>query len=399
MDPQLWHTRPLLAFASLLPVPLGALWMILAPALPPFARRRALLTALTWLLTRVAFGALVWGALGHSGIDQLTFFLPQARHALAGQLVYRDFPSAYGPLFAPLLAVAVAALGNVGPFVLFLCADFIAWRALAAADGEASEAAWGYVALPLVWYLAVRYAQDEPLCAAFIALAYLAHKRAWPMLAGLALGVGLLVTKPLFALPALPFLLAGRGRARLVLAAAAPVVLVYGALLVMRAPVLQPFTLEGGNFGVGPTLWRVPVTLLHFDLPGATGWLPFAALLAAGVALLVRRGAPLEAHAAWQYGAFAALSPKFMIMYAIMWAPLIAVWAAKDPDRRGWWLLYGATLPLAWYLDSGPMQGLFGIGWQVVGVAGIIGVALLALWPLAEMRRAADPTGSPDAAA
>lgn len=388
MDPQLWHTKPLLAFASLLPVPIGALWMILAPALPCFSRHRALLSALTWLLTRVAFGVLVWGVLGHSGIDQLTFFLPQAKHALAGQLVYRDFPSAYGPLFAPLLGVMVATLGNAGPFVLFLFADFVAWRALAAADGEASEVAWGYVALPLVWYLAVRYAQDEPLCAAFIALAYLALRRERPLAAGLALGLGLLVTKPLFALPALPFLLAGKGRLRLALAAAVPVVILYGALLLMRAPILQPFTLEGGNFGVGPTLWRVPVVLLHFDLPGAVGWLPLAALLALGVVLLVRRGAPLEAHAAWQYGAFAALSPKFMTMYAIMWAPLLAVWAAKDPDRRGWWLLYGAMLPLAWYLDSGPMQGLFGMGWHLVGVTGIIGVALLALWPLWEMRRA-----------
>ena len=275
--------------------------------------------------------------------------------------------------------------------MLFLFADFVAWRALAAAEGETSEVAWGYVALPLVWYLAVRYAQDEPLCAAFVALAYLAVRRDRALLAGLALGIGLLVTKPLFVLPALPFLLAGRGRGKRMLAAAVPVVLVYGVLLAWHAPILQPFTLEGGNFGVGPTLWRVPVTLLHFDLPGALGWAPFALLLVLGMVMLSRRGASLEAHAAWQYGAFAALSPKFMTMYAIMWAPLLAVWAAKDPDRGGWWRLYGALLPLAWYLDSGPMQGLFGMGWHLVGVTGIIGVALLALWPLWGLRRGSEP--------
>ena len=162
-------------------------------------------------------------------------------------------------------------------------------------------------------------------------------------------------------------------------------VLVYGALLVMRAPIWQPLTLEGGNFGVGPTLWRVPVTLLGFDL-GVAGWLPFIVLAAIGVWRL-RAAGSAEAHATWQFGAFAALAPKFMPMYAVMWAPLLALWAAPDADRRGWLLVYGSLLPLAWYLDSGPLQGLFGAGWQVTAVLGLVGIAVLALWPTKGMGR------------
>ncbi len=389
MDPTLWHARPLLALASLLPAPLGALWMVLAPALPVFRDRRGLLGALTWLATRVAFAVLVWGVLGHRGVDENAFFLPQARHAMAGEIPYRDFASAYGPLFAPLLGLALRFFGETGPFALFLAADFVAWRALAAAEGEASECAWAYASMPVVWYLAVRYAQDEPLGAAFVALAWWAHRRDRPAWAGLALGVGLVVTKPLFALLALPFLLGSRARARLALAAAAPVALVYGTLLAWHVPVLQPFALEGANFGVGPTLWRLPVVLGGFDLPGLAGWLPFAALVAVGAILLARRGAGPEAHAVWQYGAFAALAPKFMNMYAILWAPLLAAWAAPDPDRRGWLVLYASLLPLAWVLDSGPLQGLFGVGWRLVAIVGIPAIAALALWPLWDMRRAA----------
>lgn len=386
MNPELWQTRPLLALLSVLPVPLGAIWMALGPQFPVLRSRRGLLAALTWIATRVVLGALVWGVLGHHGIDQLTFFLPQARHALEGGLPYRDFPSAYAPLFAPLLGLCVRVLGELGPFVLFLAADFGAWRALAAAEGEGSEAVWAYVALPPVWYFTVRYAQDEALAALFVSLAWLAVRRGRPAFGGLALATGLLVTKPLFALVALPFVLAPGRRGPMLLALLAPVVLVYGALLALGAPVWQPLVLEGANFGVGPTLWRVPVVLLGFDL-GAFGWLPFAALALAGIVVLFRRGAPASDHAAWGYGAFAALSPKFMPMYVVMWAPLLAIWSADDPDRRGWLLLYGALLPLAWYLDSGPLQGLFGVGWHIVAVLGLLVVALLALWPVWTLSR------------
>lgn len=386
MNPELWRTQPLLALASLAPVPLGALWMAIAPQLPILKSHRVALAWFTWLATRVAFGALLWGALGHSGVDQLAFFLPQAKAALAGGLPYRDFASAYGPLFAPLLGVAVRALGDAGPFVLFLLADFVTWRALVAADEEEGEAPWAWAALPMIWYFTVRYAQDEALGAMFVALAWGALRNRRPAFAGLALGLGVVATKPLFALLVVPFALAAPSRRVVLGAAPAPVLLVYGGLLALGAPIAQPFTLEGGNFGVGPTLWRVPVVLAGFD-PGIVGWLPFALLALVGAALLARRNASIPDHAAWQYGAFAALAPKFMPMYSVLWAPLLAAWAAGDPDRRGWLLVYGALLPLAWYLDSGPLQGLFGLGWQVVAIAGLVGVALLAMWPLRVLLR------------
>jgi hypothetical protein len=362
--------------------------MVLAPQLGVFRERRRMLAWATWLATRVVFAGIVWGLLGHAGTDQLAFFLPQARHVLAGELPYRDFPSAYGPLFAPLLAAGVVALGSTGPLVLFLAGDFVAWRALAAAEGDTGEAAWGYVAVPAVWYLAVRYAQDEPLAAAFVALAWLASRRGRPAWAGLALGVGLLVTKPLFVLPALPVLLAARRRGPLLAGALAPVVIGYGIFLALGAPVLQPLVLEGGRIGIGPTLWVLPTVLLGLD-PGLAGWLPFAALFAWGVATLARRGADAPQHAAWQYGAFAALSPKFMPMYAIMWAPLVCAWCAREPARMRWLALYGSVLPLAWYLESGPLQGLFGPAWKAVACVGLPFGALLALWPIVrELRQA-----------
>ncbi len=383
MDPQIWQQRPLWAIASLAPVLLGVVWMALARELPPLARRPALLGWLTWTATRVGFAALVWGVFGHSGIDQNAFFLPQARHALAGELPYRDFASAYAPLFAPLLALALRLVGEAGPFMLFLLADLIAWRAISAAEGETSEASWAYVATPLTWYFTVRYGQDEALAAAFLALAWWALRRGRGGVAGLVLGAGLVFTKPLFALPALVLVIAAAPRARIALIAWATALsgAVYGAFVMAGADVLQPLRLEGASFGVGPTLWRVPVTLFGWDA-GPIGWLPFGLLALVGIVLLAKRHRDAAAQGVWQYGAFAALAPKCMPMYVAMWAPLLAVWAGRDADARGWWIVYGALLPLAWALDSGPLQGMFGPMWQATAVLGLTGIAALALWPL-----------------
>jgi len=386
MDPELWRTHPALAIASLAPVLLGAAWMAFARGLPVLREHRALVTAATWIATRVAFAVIVWGVFGHMSLDSRTWFVPQARAVLAGGLPYRDFQSVHGPLFAPLLAPAVALFGDLGPGIVFLAADLVTWRALAAAEGEASDAAWAWVAMPIVWISVVRYAQDEPLAALFVALAWLASKRERPVAAGLALAAGFLCSKPLLPLPALA-LFAGmhgaRARTRLVLAALIPVALVYADFAALGAPVLQPLTLEGGAFGTGPTLWRLPAVFGHID-PGLWGWLPFVALAAWGLARLGARGAGAPAHAAWQYGAFAALSPKFLPMYALLWTPLLGVWAGAEPRRKTWLVLEGTLLALAWPLESGPLQGLFGAIWRAIAILGIAAMGLLALWPIAE---------------
>lgn len=385
MNPDLWRSDPLLAVASLLPIAAGAVWLVVAPRTkgggPP-----PVVIWLTWIATRVAFAFVVHGLVRHASVDVTAFFLPQARHVLAGDIPYRDFASAYGPLFTPLLAAAVAAFGATGPLVLFLIGDLVAWRALATAEGEQSHAAWLWVALPGVWYLTVRYGQDEALGAAFIALGALAAGRNRPVLAGSVLGAGLVATKPLFALAAVAFFVAARRPLAILAASVLPAALVYGALAALGAPVLQPFALEGAAFGIGPTVWRVPTVLAGFH-PGPSAWVPFAALAVVGIVLLRRRRASVPDHAAWQFGAFAAFGPKFMPMYFILWAPLLVLWSAADGSRRRWLALYASVLPLAWYFDSGPLQGGFGPLWQVAAAVFMVAIAMLALWPVVTLCR------------
>jgi hypothetical protein len=321
-------------------------------------------------------------------VDTLGFFLPQARRALAGLLPYRDFATSYAPLFPMLLALPVKLLGPVGPGVVFLAGDLLAWRVMClgrrGAQGTRLEGpAWYYLAFPPVWYFAVRYAQDETLCALFLAAALVAADRRRPVLSGLSLAGGLLLTKPLFALAAVPFLVApGIRRGPLLLAFAIPSAAVYGACLAAGAPVWQPLILEGSKFGVGPTLWRVLRLLGCPDLP-IWSWMPWGLVWCGGMAWLAMRRARLVDQLVWTYSALAFLSLKFMPMYVVIWAPALAAWVAEARSTRLAWLsLTGLLLPLSWYIESGPIQGLFGPGVRIAAIVGLLAGALCALWPL-----------------
>jgi hypothetical protein len=384
MNPELWH-RPLLALLSWLPVPLGCVAMIL-PAWPAAARQigRPWAAWVFFAVTRVAFAALVFGALRHLSIDLTLFHEPQGRAALAGQLPYRDFVSLYAPGFPYLLGLSLRLSPVWGPLALFIAADLCAFLALARAHGDASPGvsspAWLYLAFPPVWYFEIRYAQDESLAALFVALALLAlacHRSGW---SGAALAAGQLVTKPLFGVAALPMLLGTRHRTAW-LGYAVPVGLVYLAMTLGALPWWRDLRLEASSFGVGPVLWRLPVLWWHVEL-GALAWVPEAVLGLGGILWLMGRGADGVTLAAWAWGCHALLAPKLLPMYVVMVTPVLAAWVARRPGRLGWWALYGFAMGTAWYADSGPLQGLLGPTGVALGAFGMMLPVACAGWLL-----------------
>lgn len=378
MSPELWRS-PLLALAVLLP--LGAAWMAVAPDLPPFRGRRALLGTFTWCATRLGFGVLQWWALREGGAEPLPGALAEALAALSGGLPHRDFASPHAALFAPLMGAAVAALGAAGPALLLLAADFGTWRALAAAEGEDGEPAWVWAALPLAWCLTPREGRDELFAAFGVALAWLGLRRDRPGAAGLALGLAALVTGPAMAWLAWPFVAgARRGRAVLAAAALAPPVLLALAERALGADAAQPWRLAWAAPGAGATLGRLAEGFAWHP-PAALAWGACVAWAAAGLVLLARRPGRVLAHAVWTFGALAAFAPRFVAVDAVAWTPLLALWSAGDPDRRGWLVVYGALLPAAGALAGPAVHGAWGPMWRLTGMAAILGMAALALWP------------------
>jgi hypothetical protein len=406
VSPELWLRDPWFVLFSFLPVPLGVAWMLLGPRLPLAREPRgaAWLAALTWIVTRAAFALLLWGVLGHLSVDLLGFFVPQAERAAAGALPYRDFATAHSPLFPFVLAAGFLVAGPVGIAVLFVLADLGAWTMLVVRDRRHGVSAtrgsgWLYLTFPPTWYFTVRYSQDEPLSALCIAGALVALERRAEVTAGAWMAAGLLATKSLFGLAALPLALApGTGRRRRWLALLLPVAAVNGAMAALGAPIARPLTLlQADSFSHGPSLWRIPFVWYGVDL-GAWGWLPMVVVLATGAWWLRRQGASPLAHAAWIYGSFALLTPRGYPMYVVIWAPLLAVWvAAERRARLWWWAAYGLLLPLSFYLDSGPLSGLFGDAVRWLAAAGMAATAAAALWPMAQslLEHRSSPSAAP----
>ncbi|HKQ57459.1 MAG TPA: hypothetical protein VJY35_06295, partial [Candidatus Eisenbacteria bacterium] len=384
--------QPWLAFLSWLPVPLGvlALWL---PAWPPLARRIAKPWAslLFFALTRVVFAWVVFGVLGHRSWDWSGFLL-QSQAALEGRLPYRDFPSLFAPGLPYLFGAALALSPEWGLLALFLLADLGTFLLLARLPGgrapSRDSAAWAYLAFPPVWYFEIRYGQEEAVAALFVALALVALARGRGLLAGLALAAGQLVTKLLFGLAALPLLLGSRATMATRLAYLIPVGLVYAAMTVAGLPWMRELSGQAGEFGSGPTLWRLPQLWLGFEL-GRFAMVPFVVALAIGWWRLIRRTADGVSLLAWCWGCFALLAPKLLPMYVVMVAPGLAVWVAREGGRGRflWWGLYGFALATVWYADSGPVQGLFGPVGVALGAGVIVLTVALDLWLLREVWR------------
>ena len=391
MNPELWHAHPVLVLLSWLPVPLGtlALWL---PAWPPFARRfsRPWVTWLFFVFTRLAAGAVLVGT--HRPIDWGGFEW-LARMALAGQVPYRDFPTTFAPGLPYLMAAGYLLSPVWGFLVLFILADLTAFLTLSRLCGDVAprtdSPAWAYLAFPPVWYFETRYGQEEALAALFLALALLALARQHVVRTGLALAAGQLATKILFGLAALPLLFARRTPLATRVAYLAPVAAAYLVMPAIGMPWWRDIEVHAVEFGVGPTLWRLPALWLGLEL-GRFAMLPFAALLALGWWRLWRREADGVELGAWLWGCFALLAPKMWPMYVVVVSPLLAVWVSRGGRPRFiWWGLYGFAFSTVWYADSGPIQGLLGPAGVALAAFVLTFAVALDAWLLLEVWRRA----------
>jgi hypothetical protein len=324
----------------------GAVWLTLGPQIPLARRRRGLLALLTWAGSRAW---LAW--LAHAN-----------PWAIAGPLV----------------------------------ADFVAWRALADAYGEDGEAAWGWAATPMVAMFMLRAGPGVAYGAAAVALALALLRRGLDLPAGFALGSAVAIGGPWAAIATLPFALAF---VRSPLRLAALLVPVLGALTMWWGhanDAAWPAHLELPAAGTGPTLWRVPAALGL--APGAlVGWALAGAVAVYGAARLGRAGAGALTFGAWGFCVLAALAPGTSSAHLLAWMPFLCAWCADDPDRRGWWVIEGLALPLALVLEAGPLRGEHGPLWHYLALAGILGCAALALWPLHAL--STGPVATPERAA
>jgi hypothetical protein len=358
----------------------SAMWMAIAPQLPPFRERRDALAGITWFVSRGLCALVLLGLAADPGM---------AWGALLAVAGFGAFHPGAGA--APFAGPIDLPPGGAWRVPLAIGVDFVAWRALAAAEGDEGEAAWNWVASPLVLGIGVLFAAPRGAAVALVAVAHLLQRRGFGVASGLVTGLAAAWGGPaaLAAAVALAFA-PGRTPARALCTALA------GGAALAALRFLAPHAwnwawLPPAEPGGGVSLWRLAHAGSAF-VPGEWGWLPVAALLLAGCTALARRGAGAPALAAWTFGVFAVFAPSFPVREALPFAPLLAVWAADDPDRRGWWFLEGFALALCVVLELLATRTGDRTTWRFIGIAGIAGTALLALWPLRETLR--EPRGA-----
>ncbi len=250
-------------------------------------------SAVAWtglLVTRVGLFVLVFFVLGLPvQSDVAGYHYPQMKIALAGGLPYRDYFSAYAPLFA-YLGSAVLWVWNspkaiVALTLAFEVAGFAAWRGVADqffSRRTARLATLLYVFNALPIFNTAVDGQSQAWVACFLGFATLWLLRGRWARSGAALGGSLVAVKflPLIFAPAL-WLHAGR-RIRWIVGCGLLPALVYGACLAKHLDILQPLSYEGQQITCG----CLPFLLSSF-CPAGFPVILFDAVLLAALAIVL----------------------------------------------------------------------------------------------------------------
>jgi hypothetical protein len=186
-------------------------------------------------------------------------YVPEALLRLHGGIPYLSFQSSYAPLHSYLDAFIYSVVpGSLGLIFLAIAAEIAAlyfWIKIGRAvltDTQVRIAAVLYFFSPVSLQFVSIDGQNNAIISLFLALSIFLLLRRQDVLSGVAFGLSICVVKflPLVWLPA--FLLYNPRRFRWLLGAAIPVFLVYGYFgLVLHAPLLVPFTAEGGMKSAG----------------------------------------------------------------------------------------------------------------------------------------------------
>jgi hypothetical protein len=186
------------------------------------------------------------------------YYWPEANSALHGLLPYRDFLSSYAPLHSYLDAAAIGLWHN--PLAII----FLAILAEAAilplwlrfgrtflSETELRTATLLYLTNAVSLQFVAVDGQDTVIVGVFLALSLFFLARQKEMFSGASLGAAVSTIKFLPLLFAPAFFLALSKRWRWAVGMMLPIVVVYGAFVAMRLPILTPLQREGNLKGAG----------------------------------------------------------------------------------------------------------------------------------------------------
>jgi hypothetical protein len=206
----------------------------------------------TFILSRLALFSAIFLVLHMEIRGDIHIYMEEASKVASGMLPYRDFASAYAPLFAymNLLLVRISSSGLPIILLAIVCECIVYWLWLRYgrelfSDERVRNAALFYLTSAVSVQFVNIDGQNNALAALTITGALFLLHRNRALLSGFCLGVGISLVKflPLAYVPL--FFLAAARRWRWMAGLALCCVPVYGAFLLKHAPILVPLTSEG----------------------------------------------------------------------------------------------------------------------------------------------------------
>lgn len=182
--------------------------------------------------------------------DNLVYF-DEAKSALAGGVIYRDFVSTYGPLVTYMNAAAVYLWNSPKSIVLLAIVielgSFPLWLHLArrAFDEKSARlASMLYVLSPVPFFTTGVSGLNKSLGAAYLGLAILFLLKNRDGLAGLIMGLAIPGVKFLMALFAPAAWVFSQQKVRFLIAFLLPLIALYGVLFMLGADLTMPFKMQ-----------------------------------------------------------------------------------------------------------------------------------------------------------
>ncbi|WP_077923832.1 hypothetical protein [Spirosoma sp. 209] len=296
---------PKAAIAFLLSVLLVLFWYY-RQALTPAYNRQPLALGIAFFLLRIVPFIGLYIVLGYAARSDVPMFFEASKEALEMKVVYRDFDSAYSPLFAYLTALPLLIWYSPEAITLLLillegltlALTFRYYRSLPGPADEPFQKAILYLLLPISMVLSVLSGQEDELMWLFGVWALMAWRhRQDDLSVGLVLGLGMVVTKAILVLTLIPVFFLVRNQLRyvagLLLVGLPALAIMYGLVgLEFLEPVQQ------ANDPRTPNIWTVLRPLLGSVIPlgqKSLNWVGLASILAFGCYVAYRNRPRFEA--------------------------------------------------------------------------------------------------------
>ncbi len=307
--------------------------------------------------------------------DVISYFWPQALHAVQGDVVYRDFPSHYAPLFPYILAIGVYAWSDPRMIVMFmvsvelfaLLVTFVVFDDIMSTKMR-SYSAILYLVSPAPFILVVLGGQEDVWLWAFASLSLWMLLRRNDFFSGVLSGLGLVFTKALFILPVIPTAVMSSRPRRFIIGFGMVSFITFVPLLFLSGEnVLMP--LSESTSVSPPNLWFTINALTNGKVPLGNPVLSVVSLISVMVLslLLVWKYRKLLANRVDLYASIwvlmfslvMLLSPKSLGNYAAIFLMPLTFLAVLYDDRKAllWTLMLNLLVsvqPSLWYRLGSP---------------------------------------------